>query len=89
MEDLCYQITEGAFKEESTGNIYNIGGEILSLKEAAEIIVAKYDVKVVAVPWPECDLRIESDHTYFDDSKIQALLNIKKYRRLKDFTNDL
>ncbi|MHC1689220.1 MAG: NAD-dependent epimerase/dehydratase family protein [Bacteroidales bacterium] len=89
MEDLCYQITEGAFHPQSNGEIYNVEGETLSLREAAEIIAKKYGVSVKAVPWPERDLRIESDHTYFDGSKIQALLQLKPYKRLIDFTNDL
>lgn len=89
MEDLCYQIVEGAFCPESNGQIYNIGGETLSLHDAAEIIARKYGVNVVAVPWPERDLRIESDHTYFDDSKIQSLLNMRPYKKLAEFTNDL
>ena len=89
MEDLCYQIIEGAFKEESNGEIYNVGGETLSLREAAEIIAAKYGVKVVDVPWPERDLKIESGHTYFNDSKIQSLLHLKSYKRLEDFSNDI
>lgn len=89
MEDLCYQVIEGAFAEGSNGEIYNVGGETLSLKEAAEIIARKYGVKVIAVPWPERDLRIESDHTYFDDTKIQGLLHLKPYKNLKDFTKDL
>jgi len=89
MEDLCYQVVEGAFNPESTGNIYNVGGETLSLYEAATIIAKKYGVEVKAVPWPERDLRIESDHTYFDDAKIQALLHLKPYKRLIDFSNDL
>lgn len=89
MEDLCYQIIEGAFKEESNGQIYNIGGETLSLHDAAEIIAKEYGVNVVSVPWPERDLRIESNHTYFDDSKIKSLLNLSPYRRLSDFAEDL
>lgn len=89
MEDLCYQIVAGAFHSESNGQIYNVGGEILSLHDAAEIIAKKYGTNVVAVPWPEKDLRIESDHTYFDDSKIQSLLHMKPYKKLADFTNDL
>lgn len=89
MEDLCYQITEGAFNPKSNGEIYNVGGETLFLREAAEIIAEKYGVSVKSVPWPEKDLRIESDHTYFDDSKIQGLLHLKPYKRLIDFTNDL
>lgn len=89
MEDLCYQVIEGAFKKESNGEIYNIGGETLSLHDAAEIIAKKYGVNVIAVPWPERDLRIESDHTYFDDTKIQALLGGMTYKRLEDFSKDI
>ena len=89
MEDLCCQIIEGAFHPESNGQIYNVGGETLSLHDAAAIIAKKYGTNVVAVPWPEKDLRIESDHTYFDDCKIQSLLHMKPYKKLEDFTNDL
>lgn len=89
MEDLCYQVTCGAFHPNSTGNTYNVGGESLSLHDAASIIAGKYGVKVTAVPWPEKDLRIESGHTCFDDSKIRSLLGINSYKRLVDFTNDL
>ena len=89
MEDLCFQIVEGAMKNESDGQIYNVGGETLSLKQAAETIATKFGTKVVDVPWPERDLKIESDHTYFDDTKIQALLGGFSYKRLEDFSNDI
>lgn len=89
MEDLCYQIVEGAFSKASNGNIYNVGGETLSLREAAEIIAEKFGTNVTSVPWPERDLRIESDHTYFDDTKIQSLLNLKPFKRLADFSKDI
>lgn len=89
MEDLCCQVVEGAFNPHSNGEIYNVGGETLSLKEAAEIIAGKFGANVIAAPWPEKDIRIESGHTYFDDSKIQTLLKMKPYRRLKDFSNDI
>lgn len=89
MEDLCYQVIKGAFAKDSDGCIYNVGGETLSLKEAAEIIAGKYGVNVTTVPWPERDLRIESDHTYFDDTKIQALLGGITYKRFEDFSKDI
>lgn len=89
MEDLCYQIIEGGLRSESNGEIYNVGGETLSLHDAAGIIANKFGRNVVSVPWPERDLRIESDHTYFDDSKIQALLHMKSYKKLAEFTSDL
>lgn len=89
MEDLCRQVIDGAFNSESNGEIYNVGGETLSLHDAAEIIAKKFGVNVTAVPWPERDLRIESDHTYFDDAKIQSLLHFGEYKKLIDFTTDL
>lgn len=89
MEDLCYQVVEGAFNSNSNGEIYNIGGETYSLREAAEIIAAKFGTNVVDVPWPERDLRIESDHTYFDDTKIRTLLNFSDYKNLKEFSKDI
>ncbi len=89
MKDLCFQVIEGAMKKESNGHIYNVGGETLSLRQASEIIAAKFGANVVGVPWPERDLRIESDHTYFDDTKIQALLGGFTYRRLEDFSKDI
>lgn len=89
MEDLCYQVVEGAFNPNSNGEIYNIGGETYSLREAAEIVAAKFGTNVVDVPWPERDLRIESDHTYFDDTKIRKLLNFGEYKNLKEFSKDI
>lgn len=89
MEDLCYQIVEGALHPESNRQIYNVGGETLSLREAADIVATKFGTKIVDVPWPERDLRIESNHTYFDDTKIQALLHLKPYKRLQDFSKDI
>jgi UDP-glucose 4-epimerase len=89
MEDLCYQIVEGALKKKSDGQIYNVGGETLSLRQAAEIVANKFGTKVVEVPWPERDLRIESNHTYFDDTKIRALLGDITYKRIEDFSKDI
>lgn len=89
MEDLCYQIVNGAFTKESEGQIFNIGGETLSLKEAATLIATKFNRKVIPVPWPERDMRIESGHTYFNDKKIKSLIDIPPYKKLADFSNDL
>lgn len=89
MADLCFQIVEGASTEESNDQVYNVGGETLSLRQAAEIIASRYGVNVVSIPWPEKDLRIESNHTFFDDSKIQSMLGGITYKRLVDFSMDL
>lgn len=82
--DISYQMVEGAFKEDSNGNIYNVGGETYSLHDAAEVFTKKYGTRLVSVSWPEADLRIETDHTYFDDSRIQKLLGGFEYRKLEN-----
>lgn len=80
LEDLCYQVINGTFNKESDNQTYNVGGEISSLHDAAEIIAQKYGVKVVNVPWSEDDLRLESGDTYFDDRAIQKLLGNYRYK---------
>lgn len=89
MEDLCYQVVEGAFNSNSDGEIYNVGGETYSLRQVADIIAAKFGTNVVEVPWPERDLRIESNHTFFDDTKIRTLLDFGEYKKLKEFSKDI
>lgn len=82
MYDICNQMINGAFKSESTNQIFNIGGETYSLHDAAQIFAKKYGVSVVAVPWPEKDAKIESGHTYFDDSKIKSLFGGYSYKSI-------
>lgn len=89
MEDLCRQVVEGAFSPYSDGEVYNVGGETYSLREAAEIVAARFGTQVVDVSWPERDLRIESGHTYFDDTKIRTLLKWGEYKKLSDFSKDI
>jgi len=85
ISDLCYQIVEGSMKKESIGEIYNVGGEVVTLRKIAEIIAEKYGAKVICVPWPERALRVESDHTYFDDTKIRNLLGNISYRSIERY----
>lgn len=82
--DLCFQVVEGALNCGSDGETYNVGGETLSLHEAAQIVANRYGTGVKAVGWPYKDQLIESGHTYFDDQKIQQLLGGFSYRRLSD-----
>lgn len=82
--DICKQIVEVSMMEQSDGEIYNVGGETYSLREAAEMVAKLFGTNVVSTPWPEKDLRIESGDTYFDDTKIRQLLGSYKYHSLKE-----
>ncbi len=84
IEDLCYQMIQCSVSEKSKGEIFNIGGEILSLKDVALTIAGKYKTQVVDVPWPDKDFRLESNHTYFDDFKIQTLIGSMTYKKISD-----
>lgn len=82
--DLCFQVVDGSLASGSDGETYNVGGETLSLHEAATIVANRYGTGVRAVDWPHKDQLIESGHTYFDDHKIQSLLGGFDYRHLSD-----
>lgn len=82
--DICKQIVGVSMMEQSDGEIYNVGGETYSLREAAEMVAKLFGTNVVSTPWPEKDLRIESGDTYFDDTKIRQLLGSYKYHSLKE-----
>ena len=72
MQDLCNVLVEGGLSDECVNDVYNVGGEDLSLREMAEMIASKYGVGVDFVPWPEVALKIESGDTVFDSSKLES-----------------
>jgi UDP-glucose 4-epimerase len=83
IEDICKQISSVSFKNESNGEIYNVGGTTYTLMEVAALIAKKYQADIKYIPWPKRDLLIESGHTYFDDKKIRSISNISKYKLIE------
>lgn len=71
IEDLCNNLIDGAVSEKCVNDIYNIGGDDLSLKELAELIAPLYGVGIDYVEYPEIDRKIESGNTVFDSSKLK------------------
>lgn len=72
IEDIINVILATISNQKSNNQIYNIGGNNhLSLKEVAELIAHKFNVKLTFVPFPKQALKIESGDTIFDDSKLQ------------------
>lgn len=82
IEDLCRQIECSASKDESKNQIYNIGGSIYSLLDAAQEIAKHFRADIKFIPYPEDDLRIESGSTFFNSTKIEALTGYTKYIKL-------
>jgi len=73
VRDICKNIWDASNSEKALNNIYNIGGEALSLFEAADIIAEKFNVKVDLTEWPEVDLKLESGDTIFDSGKLDKI----------------
>lgn len=82
IEDLCRQIEYSASKEESKNQIYNIGGTIYSLIDAAREIAKHFDAAINFIPYPEDDLKIESGSTFFNSTKLEALTGYTNYQKL-------
>ncbi len=66
IEDICRFLLEGGMCEKCAGDIFNIGGETLSVRQAAEIVATYYQVGVEETPWPTSARRIESGDTVFN-----------------------
>jgi UDP-glucose 4-epimerase len=71
--DVCRQIFLAIGNPESLDQVFNIAGETLSLREVAEAIAKKYDVRVEFNPWPVMDGKLESGDTIFDSERIAAI----------------
>jgi UDP-glucose 4-epimerase len=83
--DICDTIYEAILKEGSKNQIFNIGGENLSLLEAANLVADKFGVGINFMHWPEMALKLESDDTVFDDSKLYSLINPSRKFDLKNW----
>ncbi len=71
VEDICTAVE--LLMGSSESGVFNIGGENLSLYEAALKVVGGDETKVQAVDWPPEALRIESGGTMFDAGKLEKL----------------
>ncbi|MFI8380435.1 NAD-dependent epimerase/dehydratase family protein [Leeuwenhoekiella sp. NPDC079379] len=69
--DICIAMYRTARLASTNRNIYNIGGENFSLKEAASLVASKYGVGLSYVDWPVMSLKIESGDTIFEDTKLK------------------
>ncbi len=84
IEDVCVNLIEGAFSDKCVNDVFNIGGENMSLKEAAELIAGEYGVKVENVPYPNIAEMIESGDTVFNAGKLTNV-GINQIHRFKDW----
>jgi UDP-glucose 4-epimerase len=83
VDDLCRQLIQAAAMGATRNDVFNVGGEDLSLLEVGVAISRKFGVEVRCQPWAEEDLAIESGDTIFDSTKLDSLTG---YRRVHAFS---
>ncbi|HZK08912.1 MAG TPA: SDR family oxidoreductase [Bacteroidales bacterium] len=71
VSDIAAAMVASIRQPNAENEIYNIGGENLSLLQAAQLVADKFGAQIKFVDWPELALRLESDDTVFDDSKLR------------------
>jgi UDP-glucose 4-epimerase len=88
VEDIARLIIESVQIDGTRNGIFNIGGEDLSLLEAAMLVAEKYDVAVKHVGWPEMALMLESDDTVFDGSRLNSLVSYENRFSVKKWLSE-
>jgi UDP-glucose 4-epimerase len=89
VDDLCRLMIQGAESPACANQTFNIPGDDLSLREAAELIAARFGAVVESVDWPAFDLRIESGSTVFDGSRLLRSLGTDLHRQLAGWAQNI
>jgi UDP-glucose 4-epimerase len=88
VEDICRNIIEAVKNENTKNQTFNVGGESLSLLEAALMISEKLGADISLSQWPDMAHKLESWDTVFDDSRLKAAGYAKYRHNFRDFTQD-
>lgn len=83
VEDICSAVC--VLAESAVAGVFNVGGEDLSLLEAARIVAEKNGVEVAFAPWPTEALAMESGSTVFDSSKLKRMIGWQAKSHLGEF----
>lgn len=85
--DICLAV-EGLVRSDDTG-IFNVGGQDMSLLDAAKIIAEKKQVAISFVPWPPAALALESGSTVFDSGWLERMTGWRVTKSLLDFAEEI
>jgi len=83
--DVCELMWDAVRVQGSARQTFNIGGEDLSLAEAAAQVAAVTGAVIEEVAWPPRELQVESGDTVFDASRLEALLGRGPRRRFAEW----
>ena len=89
VSDICKILLKASNNEQILNDVYNIGGETLSLFEAANIVADKFNVKVELADWPQIDFKLESGDTIFDSNRLDIITGVSYEYKFKEWVNSL
>lgn len=75
--DLCHILWRAGLDDGCENDVYNVGGEDLSVRELAELAARATGARVEQTPWPEQARRVESGSTVFDSAKLDEKLHYR------------
>jgi UDP-glucose 4-epimerase len=85
VEEVCRLLVTGSLDNRCDGETFNLPGEDLSLRDAAQMVAERFGASIEDCDWPELDRRIESGDTVFDSSKLGTILPGRGTVRLQDW----
>jgi len=87
--DISKVLWSASVNENTLNDVYNIGGETLSLYDSAKIIADKFNMIVEFKEWPEVDLKLESGDTIFDSTKLDKASNVNHEYKFSEWVCNL
>lgn len=74
IEDLCRVLWGVGLDQRCGHDVYNVGGETLSIRDVARKIADVYGAEIVELPWPPESEKVESGDTIFNAEKLEDIL---------------
>ena len=87
VSDICLAV-ERMVCSNATG-IFNVGGQDMSLLDAAKIVAEKKHVGISFVPWPSDALALESGSTVFDSGRLELVTGWRMTKSFLDFAEEI
>lgn len=86
--DLCYVLEQVGLNKKCINDVYNVGGEKISLLEMAEYISDIYKSEIKFVDWPRDSKLIETGSTSFNFDKLNQIVNVEYDGKFYEWCNN-
>lgn len=87
--DLCRILWRAGLEDRCVNDVYNVGGEDMSVRELAEHVARATGAAVIETPWPEAARKIESGSTVFDSGKLDGILRYQPQMTVERWIHEM